>query len=196
MKPARYTLFAGIACLFFAGCTFTPQTANIDPEVEIAESDVGQGTAVLLRVKDERPNEEIGRRGAGAVRGAAITSERSVAEVFHDELAEVLGKKGFVVASEGDEYQTTADVEIRALEYSTSTGFWTGGEHMNVAVKVIGNNGVDTYENFYRSEEEKRVMFVSGAKGNEELINAAVAEVIEKFASDAELFKLLSKPAQ
>ncbi len=192
---SRLTLLLA-ALVAMAGCTFTPQTANIDPEIEVAEENLGQGTTVKLVVKDERANDEIGRRGTGAMRGAAITAERSVAEVFHEELAEVLTKKGFVIAVQDDSYQTTLDVEIRALEYSTSVGFWTGGEHMNVAVKAIGNNGVDTYEKFYRSEEEKRVMFVSGAKGNEELINAAVAEVLKQFAADGELFTLLSNPAQ
>lgn len=185
-----------VALATLAGCTYTPQTANIDPTVEVAEENIGQGTIVKLVVKDERVNDEIGRRGTGMVRGAAITSERSVAEVFQEKMAEVLTKKGFTIAEQDDNFQTTLDVEIRALEYSTSVGFWTGGEHMNVAVKAIGNNGIDSYEKFYRSEEEKRVMFVSGAKGNEELINAAVAEVLEQFAADGDLFDLLSNPAQ
>lgn len=191
----RYILLL-TALAAIVGCTYTPQTANIDPTVEVAEENIGQGVAVKLRVKDERVNDEIGRRGTGAIRGAAITSERSVAEVFHEKMAEVLTKKGFTIAGQDDNFQTTLDVEIRALEYSTSMGFWTGGEHMNVAVKAIGNNGVDNYEQFYRSEEEKRVMFVSGAKGNEELINAAVAEVLKQFAADGDLFTLLSNPAQ
>lgn len=183
------------AIVAMTGCTYTPQSATIDPTIEVAEENLGQGAVVKLNVKDERANDEIGRRGTGALRGAAITSERSVAEVFQDELSEVLTKKGFVVAGPDDDYQTKLDVEIRALEYSTSMGFWTGGEHMNVAVKVIGDNGGEPYENFYRSEEEKRVMFVSGAKGNEELINAAVAEVLKQFAADSDLFQLLSTPA-
>jgi uncharacterized lipoprotein len=132
MQRAR-TLAILLSVALFAGCAFTPQTVVIEPMVEVTPSDIGGGHAVSVYVVDERDSTEIGRRGTGAMKGAAITTEQDVASVFRRSIVENLNKMGYAASESlaGDPVAgaTLLRVDIRAISYETSMGFWTGGVH-------------------------------------------------------------------
>ncbi|HMA12402.1 MAG TPA: YajG family lipoprotein, partial [Steroidobacteraceae bacterium] len=83
-------------------------------------------------------------------------------------------------------------VEVRALNYETSTGFWTGGVEIKSALKAVGLRGGKAFEQMYRSDNEKRVVVVPTAGKNEEWINAALTDVLTQLFNDQGLFRHLT----
>lgn len=181
-----------VACVLSTGCAFTPQTANIAPTLSVTPSSQGAGTTVAVRVVDERPSKSLGRRGSGYGPAAEITAAEDLALVVRDEIIAGLQQKGFNTTFADAAATPKLTVEIRLLEYSTSTGFWTGGVHINGAVKAIAHHGQQTYEKMYRSEEEQRVVFVPGDKENEKWINQALSEVLNQMFEDQALIQFLA----
>ena len=186
-----------ISCLFlmnlFSACAFTDQKAVLNPDLFVIENDIGHGKEIGVTVVDERPEDTLGYRGAAQLsKGAAITTDQNVGEVFEQKIREGLTKKGFKPTSLTEGALRSLKVEIRSLEYYTTTGFWTGGVHTKTALKAIARNGGKEYEQFYRGENEDRVVVVPFAEENEKLINTAISEVLQKLLSDKILLQFLS----
>ena len=178
------------------GCAFHAQKAQIAPIVQVAQSNEGKGAAIGLRVLDERPSQSLGRRGTAAVaRGAEITTDQNIAAVIQDKVAQGLQSKGYVVKPYG-ESETRLSLELRELEYTTSTGFWTGGVHVNGAIKAVGNKPGDSYERMYCSEKERRIMVVPTAGKNEADINESLGELLRGIFEDVGLLRFLAPSVQ
>jgi uncharacterized lipoprotein YajG len=174
------------------GCTLTPQKTTIDPEIHVGSADVGHGRVLAFKVDDERPTKSIGRRGTGAMEGAEIVPTSDVGEVFRREIVAGLEQRGFSVVPYSDDHPLRMVIELRELKYSTSMGFWTGGVHMNAAMKVEAFRENMNYEEFYRTEEEERVFFVNFADENDELINTAASRLLQQLFDDQDLSSFLS----
>jgi uncharacterized lipoprotein YajG len=175
-----------------AGCAFTPQTATIAPKLEVQQENVGNGTTVAFRTTDERASKSLGNRGAAFGKGAEIKSAEDVAAVIHGKVVEGLQKKGFTVSDYNDSAPVRLSLELRSLDYSTSTGFWTGGVKVVAAIKAIGLRDGKSYEKMYRSDSEKRVVIVPGAGANEAQLNAAAQDILEQLFADIGLMRHLA----
>lgn len=171
-----------------SGCAFTPQTATINPTVDVASGDVGRGVTVAFRVVDERDSKAIGNRGGAFGKGAKITTTQDVAALVHEQLADGLRKKGFEVTDYSEAASPRLSVELRSLSYGTSVGFWTGGVETQAAIKGVAVRDGRTYEKMYRYDNEKRVVIVPGAGKNEEMINGALKDVLQQFFDDTGMF--------
>lgn len=179
-----------------SGCAVTPQTVVVEPTLEVAPSDIGKGYSVAVYVVDERTSTEIGNRGMG-MKGAAITTSNDMVSVFGDAIVQNMTKLGFdakVVQSLAEsEYEPTVlRVDIRAIDYETSMGFWTGGIQVRGLLKATAARNERTYEKLYRVDDEKRVMVVPGADSNAEMINTAISALLQKLFDDLSLIKFLT----
>jgi uncharacterized lipoprotein YajG len=189
------TLLVGIALaasVLASGCAFTPQVAQINPNLEVASGDLGAGITVAFRVVDERDTKTIGNRGAAFGKGAKITSAQDVAALVHQEIAEGLGKKGFGITDYREDASPRLTVELRSLEYGTSVGFWTGGVQIVAALKGVGVKDGKTYERMYRYDNEKRVVVVPTAGKNDEMLNLALTDVLAQFFDDVGMLRHLA----
>lgn len=188
----RFIVTTVFALVFINGCAFTSQKAVLNPTLDFVSQNFGNGQQVGVKVLDERSDKTLGYRGAANIsRGGAITTDQDVAMVLEDKIKEGLKMQGFEPVPYSDNVSRTMKVELRSLEYFTSTGFWTGGVHTKSALKVIAKNSGKDYEEFYRVEKEERVMAVPSAEENERLINLALSAVLQKLFTDQKLFKLL-----
>jgi uncharacterized lipoprotein YajG len=180
--------------ILLSGCAFSRQKATLSPSPNIVSSDEGKSVAIAVRVTDERPSQSLGRRGSAYGPAAEITAAQNVADVVQEQIQDGLRKKGFnpMEYSEGKDRRLT--VEVRLLEYSTSTGFWTGGVHIRGALKVAAACAGKNYEKMYRSDKEERVVVVPDAKMNEKWINDALTDVLQQVFDDAALLAFLVAP--
>ncbi len=192
MKLMRHLFFLAVMLSFLCGCVFTPQQVTLRPVVTVAEANVGNDVELAVKVVDERPDRALGRRGSALMTGAQITTDQDVAGIIYEQLVEGLKKKGFNSVAYEENFPRRLKVEVRLIKYYTSTGFWTGGVHTSAALKAVAANSDKVYENFYRVENEKRVVFVPGAKTNDRLINEVVSEVLQKLLSDQDLMAFLA----
>lgn len=188
-----YILLILLFTLFLGGCAYAPQQAHLDPIVSVIGTKEGSGIVVAVEVVDERPSKSLGRRGNSYGSAAEITSAQDLAAVVHDEIVNGLKTKGFTVEDFSPSSNTSLKAEIRLLEYSTSTGFWTGGVHVNGAIKVIAMRNGKQYERIYRTADEKRVVVVPGANSNEKMINAALSSLLNQIFEDRALISHLVK---
>ena len=194
------TLRTSAALLFIAlatGCAFTPQTVVIEPTVEVPAGNIGEDRNISVYVVDERTTTTLGRRGSGALRGAAITTEQDMAAVFQTLIVENLNAMGFnataVTQGMTNPGSSLLRVDIRSLEYETSTGFWTGGINTRGSMKATATRDARSYDHLYRVDEEKRVMAVPGADSNTQMINATVSAVLQELFNDVALFRFLAE---
>ena len=179
-----------IVGLLVSGCAFNPQTATLDPDVFVQASEMGKGQTVALRVVDDRTSEEIGRRGMGM---AKISVEQNLSQLIEEELTLGLEKKGFSVVEYDADAPRRLIVELRSIEYETSIGFWTGGVHIKGALKAEAEVGDQEYSEFYRIENERRVLVNPTAEGNEKMINQGLTDLLNELFEDNDLFKFLAK---
>jgi uncharacterized lipoprotein YajG len=192
MKVLSNSLLLVALLLLQSGCAFTPQTADVQVEVQVVESNEGGGAPINLRVVDERTNQIIGRRGTGAMKGAEITSTKPLDVTFHEAIADGLTKKGFVIVDDTTNAHSLR-VDIRSFEYDVSMGFWTGGVHTNAALKATAKRGSEDYDNIYRFEGEKRIVFVPGADKNTQMINEMANGVLQEMFADNALMGFLAQ---
>lgn len=184
--------FAVAVVVLASGCAFNPQVAQIDPTLEVASGDIGKGTTVAFRVVDERDSKSIGNRGAAFGKGAKITTTQDVAALVHQKIAEGLGKKGFAITDFREDASPRLTVELRSLEYDTSIGFWTGGVQIVAALKGVAMTDGKAYERMYRYDNEKRVVVVPTAGKNDEMLNAALTDVMTQFFDDIGMLRHLA----
>lgn len=183
----------GLLMALLTGCAFTPQEANLDPTISVMPSQEGQGVTVSVNVVDERPSKSLGHRGSGYGKGAEITATRDLDVVVYDKITAALRTKGFTVTDAGVESPVSLKIEVRLLEYTTSVGFWTGGVHVNGALKAIATNDGEVYERMYRSDDEERVVFVPDASSNEKMINESLSFLLNQVIGDNALIGHLAK---
>jgi uncharacterized lipoprotein YajG len=185
-------LFVSVAAAT-SGCAFVAQQASVHPVVSIKSSSVGADVSVAVRVVDERPTKVLGHRGTALSSAAEITSAEDVATVVHKEIVAGLQKKGFSVADYSEGSNSRLTVEVRLLEYTTSTGFWTGGVDVHSALKAIAIRDGHTYEKVYRSETKERVLVVPTAETNEKWINDTLGAVLAQLLDDEALMTALAR---
>lgn len=182
--------------LFGLGCAYVPQQATIAPEIEIIKSSIGAGTHVYLQVVDERDDTVIGHRGSAYGKAAEITTTQDIRTIFIEEISKGLKANQFTIIEDRDSASVFLRIDIRLLEYSTSTGFWTGGVHTKAALKGTAKRGDIIYEKMYRSENEDRVMVVPDAKTNESYINAVVEDILLELFSDNDLLIFMTEKSR
>lgn len=188
-------MFRILFIALLGGCVYTPMTVTLSPNTFVSSSEVGYGKTIDLIVNDERTEDGIGNRGSVMMKGAKITLTQDLTAVVQSALTEMLTTKGFQVRhGDSDTGRPSLTVDIRGLHYSTSTGFWTGGVEITAALKALAEGETETYQNFYRYENEDRIVFVPGAKNNREGINLALNDVLHQLIGDNKLLEVLAEP--
>ncbi len=193
MKKIHLLVLAVCMILFISGCAYKSQTVSFEPQINVAKLDIGKGQKINIFVVDERDTKSLGHRGGAFGKGAEISTEQDVVDIIYKELSDALVNYNFVPVSEEEEAPMSMKAELRLLEYSTSTGFWTGGVHTKSTMKVICNKGAEEFEEIYRVENEKRVVFVPGADKNAQMMNEMLSEILNKVLNDEKLIDFLKK---
>ena len=72
-------------------------------------------------------------------------------------------------------------------------GFWTGGVHTKAAIKAVATNNGKSHEQFYREEDERRVMAVPFEDENARDVNKTLSKVLMSLHIDHDLMNFLAK---
>ncbi len=191
MRKTRNALLLSLVLLSFSGC-YGPQRVTLRPVVTMAETNIGGGSEVAVKVVDARGDKSLGHRGSELMRGAEITTDQDVPSLIYDAVARGLRKKGFALVAYAENSPRTLKVEIGLIKYQMSSGDWTVGVHTRTALKAEATNKGETYKNFYRVENDQRAGLPPSAKTNDRLINQAVSQVLQKLFDDQELITFLA----
>ncbi|MDD4899783.1 MAG: YajG family lipoprotein [Candidatus Omnitrophica bacterium] len=179
--------------LSLGGCAYIDQNLCIEPQLQVADANIGQGKKVVLKVIDDRDEQLIGKRGNQFVPGGKISTKQDLAEILEKSMVDGLRKKGFDPVK-NDELGNSLKVELRSLEYNTSMGLWTGGNIGTSVVKITATQpSGKNYEKTYRSQKEIRTAFVGSQETNAKVINGALANTLDKVFEDRELLDFLAE---
>ena len=179
-----------ILLFVFSGCAYVPQQAAIQVDTDIVvETSIGGGKTVLVDLRDERPSKNIGSRGL--LGSGKITTEGNLAVIMHNAIENILKKQDFVPVK--DNADVELEVQLRAFEYDTRMGFWTGGVFLTSLIKVIATTDNGEYDNIYRYEDENRIVFIPFASENEKWLNEMANGVVEQIFNDRALLNHLAE---
>lgn len=191
MKRSPKVIVALAVATMAVGCTFKHQAVKIQPQIDVAQSDLGKGRKVLVRVVDERPKTTLGTRGARGV-GADMTIEGDVTSIVGSAIEDGLTKQGFSVTHDPLE-ERQLRVELRNLDYDVIVGFWAGTLKVDTTLKGICQHGsVRPYEGMHRGQFTESVQVVQGAAANNDYVSDSVSKAMNSLLSDRELMQCLS----
>jgi hypothetical protein len=192
----QFRLRSPLVCVLLgvSGCAWTSQQVNLNPTVDVTLSPVGNGRAVFVDVDDERPTKLLGHKVV--VGGGEITSAQDPVLVTRGALVRGLTQLGFTAASERSDGTPELNVELRAIDYKITQGFWSGGLYVDVAMKAICKFGhTARYDEMYRGHHEESIQVVQSQASNERFINDALSQAINAALGDRELIQCLASGA-
>ena len=174
-----------------SACAFTPHEVSITAEPSTTPSSIGDGVSVAFKVVDDRDDLVVGQRGAG-MQGADITAN-GIIPAIEKELKEGIEAKGFRIVSMGDAADADFEANLRAFKFFLETGFWTGAENTNVAIRVDAKKLDREFVGMYRSNSEERTLVVPDGEAIDTKLSAALSEVLTDILEDRELMKFLAQ---
>lgn len=174
------------------GCAFTPHEVQMNAMAPRLASDIGAGITVGLRFVDDRESSTVGQRGAG-MQGADVSASSLLSHV-DVQSRQILADKGFTVTdyNNNEEADVKLTISIRAFRFFIETGFWTGANNVDVIMKSEARKGMDDFENTYRFNNEERILVVPDGDGIDQMLNAALLDVLTQMAADRDLYKFLA----
>lgn len=183
-------VFSLVCCI--SGCTYIDQKLTVNPDFSITGSNIGKNKEVALKVTDEREDSLVGDRGY-MYKGAKISSDQDMAQLFIDNITKGLQSFGFVVVPYDEQALDRLIVEIRAVKFEANMGFWTGGNTGTCSFKVKVINKEDTFEKMYRGDNEIRTAFAASQETISKVVNEAVEEALTNMFKDQQLLDFLAK---
>ena len=158
---------------------------ELQPQVDVAQSSVGAGTRLYMRVIDERDDMIVGHRAVGD-NGAKITAEQ-LPSMVETQLREGETKKGYTLIPSQEGSEATVTFRLRSFKLGIEQGFWSGGQNVAAALSVDARRGPKDYSNVYRHESEKRIQVIPDGHEIDQVMTAAISEILSKALSDGNL---------
>lgn len=189
----RLVMILLVLVVFPSACAFAPhKPVAIKPDLNVADSTIGQGQKISVAVVDERPRSTLGTRGVSGV-GSEIGIEGDLSTSIRNAVADGLKRQGFILLADKSSERKELRVEIRNLDYNVIMGFWSGTLKTDCGLKAVCILG-DTrpYENLYRGEFQESVQVVQAEEDNVKYINAAVSRAVNNLLQDTQLMRCLS----
>lgn len=176
-----------------SSCAWTAQKAQLRPQVSVPSANLGGGASVYVHTVDERTSDVLGNRGAGAVGAEISASSADVVGAVDQSLTTGLSSLGFTPVPAAAADASELKVEVRALQYKLTMGFWAGALDVDAALKAICIRGKDrSYEQLHRGHYEDSLQVVQGAENNNEFINSALSSAINEVLRDRQLLDCLA----
>lgn len=176
---------------FVGGCAWVHQDAMLSLNPQIAPSKIGAGRTVAVRVYDRRASDIIGYRGLDS-QNAAITTTQNIAALFETKIIEGLGAKDFKVVAFTDQSAGVLNVEVMEIKYTTDLEVLKGSMQARAVLRVsTRKNGSDFAQNYHGSREET-IFEAPKASRNEQLINGAISDAVQRMFEDRRLMFLLA----
>lgn len=188
LRSVIYRLTLAMALTFVSACAFKPLVVDVAPSLQVAESAIGNGTAVTVAVTDQRKSEQLGTRTISG-KTAPVNASVDLKQTLQQELSQALAAKGFTIADVSSE--VTLELQLLKTEYVTKAAAVGATTTLNTEVKVVAVKGNTTYEKVYRTEREEKTAFAPMAEQSAGFINAAISETLQRVLDDEALINSL-----
>jgi uncharacterized lipoprotein len=181
------------AALLITACAQSPQAIQVAPEFPVPTQVNGEGSAVHVRVSDERANKVLGSRGGVYRETSLVTLANDLSLPVETALSAYMGTMGYDVNSL-DPNATDVHVIFSSLVYDHSKGDIIGyNMDMLAGVDVEVGRGNEHYKGRYLVRRNQKFFNAPSNSQNIKLVNDLVAEVLISMFSDPKLVAFLKK---
>lgn len=179
--------------ILLTGCAFVPESIPLQPQVNIPETNLGQGKTVFVAVIDARPDDTLGGRITGYGPAASIKLSNNITEIVREQIIKGLSQNGFkpVVNQLGIERKLT--VRINSFDYKQRIGLLTGTLIIGCTLEGTVDNKGEHYINVYRAVTQNDIVLTPTSDYDTQHINEVFANSLYKLLSDKQLLKFLTK---
>jgi len=190
--PRSLTLALSLALCLSMGCaTNRPQNIRLDPPVQVARSNVGQGKTLQLQIKDVRPRKTLGVVGDLETSYAHVSIEDDFSGSLYQSVSAGLRELGFAVQPTPASDLRTLTVEVREIDYESLRKGVTYETQAKVAIAALGENAAERYERLYSAGETKSAPFPPTASENSRAVNALVSATLQDMLADDKLLGVM-----
>jgi uncharacterized lipoprotein YajG len=173
------------------GCIHTPHEVNLAPKLDVALTNVGEGTTLHFRFVDERPDTLIGLRGYSGM-GARITA-KDLPTLVEAQLREGLKKKGYELAEAESPDYPTVTYRLVSFQILMQAGALTISDHVSAALAAEARRNASSYNQVYRySFDESDGGAAPTASEIDTKMNRALNVILNQALSDRDMDKFLT----
>jgi len=205
-KSLSYPLMGAMLGIFVSllgfGCTHDHKI-NLNPEIFVRVSNIGNGEKLVVRVKDTRSQKAISKKESNlkvtsdrAVNTVNIYASSSVRDTVLDKVMTGFARMGFHPSKHGDNSSQTITVEISKLQLK-----YQGGKvgikipevhaQMETILRVQASHGNQSFKNIYSTRMTKSHRMFTGKFKNERMVNNSLSMAIQKMFDDPGLLQFL-----
>jgi len=187
---ALFVLSLGVAV---QGCMLKSETVHFAPQLQVRQTDIGQGKALGLEVADVRADKKVGIVGDPKMKFITVTAEDDSPSTVYKQAADALTKLGFKVEPASNETERALRIEIRELQYESIKQPFTFDSKAMVLVGAIARNGTDRYERTYQTEQTSTTGAPPGQSEIGKTINGLLSTALDDVLADRQLMAVLAK---
>jgi uncharacterized lipoprotein YajG len=192
--PRFLSLALCAALALSLGCATTkPQNLRLDPPVQVARSNAGQGKTLSLQIKDTRPRKTLGIVGDLSGRYAHVSIEDDISSTLYQNVSAGLRELGFRVQPTPAADQRALVVEVREIDYESLKKGLGYDTQAKVAIAALGQAPDERYERLYSAGETKTAPFPPNAEDNTRAVNTLVSTALQDMLADDKLIAVLAR---
>ena len=177
--------------LILPACALSPQTINIDPDINMVDIKPVNGSRLVLDVRDSRSNKIVGYRG-GIYDTAAITTQDDVSATIHAELARVLKGEGFTIVSKGMPADAILEIDLQKLNYTVKQQNIPWKVEVSAVINARAAAGTRTVSSNFEDSLNKDFPKSPSPSENGKLINGIISKLLQRIMEDDSVISLLS----
>ena len=147
----------GLTIALFQGCRLRPQNIKLDPPVDVAPSNVGQGKIVWVQVRDTRVRKTLGNVGDPDGKFTQVSVDDDFSSTVYQRLSTAMRKIGFVASPTPGPDDRKLVIEVRELKYQSLKQTLTFSTEVSVSLIAMASRGNDHYDRVYNAGETKPV---------------------------------------
>lgn len=173
--------------LGLTGCvSSSPPVINLQPQINIPSSNIGNGKSVILQVIDGRP--------ANSYSSAQIEPSQNVAQIFKTQLSQGLQNAGFTLTSmQTGKPLNHITVKILSIDYRTMDGIASSNNEVFVSAKVTVLTASGLYTKIYNASNYNDSYMDAMTVDPSDAVNNAVNQLLNTILSDQKMIGFLAK---
>ena len=180
-----------LVMLSLAACAYSPQQITINPVINTAAENYGNGRAVNVSVEDGREVKVLGSRGGIYKDTSVITIANSMTDAIASAARAKLAVQGFNTNS-GLAEAAQVKIIVDQLSYDVPEQSVGKKVKLSAVLKLDVSAGGQSYQGRYKSDSERQTVVTPRMAQNEEMINTLISDTLARLFSDPKLKAFLS----
>jgi uncharacterized lipoprotein YajG len=175
-----------LSLLLTACMSSSPPMINLQPQIDVPSSQIGQGKPVVLQVTDGRPANDFS--------SAKIESGQEVTQIIKAQMSQGLQSKGFtLIPIQSDKPLNHINITILAIDYRTMNGIASSNNEVfaQAQIKVLTSAGL--YTKTYNTSNYSDSYLDAMTSDPSDIVNQTVAQLMNNILNDQKMLERLAK---